>query len=101
MSIGDHTNKMQFELAVRPPGYLYGYLPMGWLKDDNPDINSERESLKLLPEYQDYTEIFREEKIKILPEHTKYNHRVDFVPGSDLPKNQIYQLTVREQQVLK
>jgi len=46
MSIGDHTNKMRFELAVRPPGYLDGYLPMGWLKEDNRDINWERESLK-------------------------------------------------------
>ena len=153
MSIGDHTNKMRFELADMPPGHLDGYLPMAWLKDHNPDINWERGSLKwrsdyckthclrsksriefitceellaedpnnmfvcgmrlwtgedgedislkLLPEYQDYADIFSEEKINVLPKHTEYDHRIDLVPGSDLPRNHIYPLTVRELQVLK
>jgi len=43
MSIGDHTNKMRFELADMPPGHLDSYLLMAWLKDHNPDINWERE----------------------------------------------------------
>jgi len=46
MSIEDHTNKIRFELADMPSGYLDSYLPMAWLKDHNPDINWERESLK-------------------------------------------------------
>jgi len=153
MSIGDHTNKIRFELADMPPGQLDGYLPMAWLKDHNPDTNWERGSLKwrydyckthclrskshiefitceellaedhnnmfvcgmrlwtgedgediclkLLPEYQDYADIFSEEKINVLPEHTEYDHCIDLVPGSDLPRNYIYALTVRELQVLK
>jgi len=59
--------------------------------EDGEDI-----SLKLLPEYQDEAEIFSEEKINVLPKHTEYAHRIDLVPGSDLPKTHIYALTVRE-----
>ena len=51
MSIGDHTNKMRFELADMPPGHLDGYLPMAWLKDHNPDINWEMGSLKWRSDY--------------------------------------------------
>ena len=141
MSIGDHTNKMRFELADMPSGHLDGYLPMVWLKDHNPDINWERGSLKwrsdyckthclrsksrikfitceeliaedpnnmflcgmplwtcedgedislkLLPEYEDYTNIFSEEKINVLPNHTEYDHCIDLVPRSDFPQNHI------------
>jgi len=45
MSIGDHTNKMRFELAVMPAGHVDGDLRMVWLKDHNPDINCETGSL--------------------------------------------------------
>jgi len=153
MSIGDHTNKMRFELADMPAGHLDSYLPMAWLKNHNPDINWERGSLKwrsdyckthcvrsksriefitceellaedhnnmfvcgmrlwagddgedislrLLPEYQDYADIFSEEMINFLPKHTEYDHRIDLVLSSDLSRNHIYRLTVRELQVLK
>jgi len=67
-----------------------------WTGEDAEDI-----SLKLLPEYQDYTDIFSEEKINVLPKDTEYDHRIDLVLGSDLPRNHIYRLTVRELQVLK
>ena len=138
VSIGDHTNKLRFELADMALGHLDGYMPMAWLKDHNPDINWERgslkwrsdyckthclrsksrigfitceellsedpnnmfvcgmrhwtgedredRSLKPLPEYQDYPDIFSEEKINVLPKHNEYDHRIDLVPGSDLPK---------------
>jgi len=153
MSIGDHTNKMRFELADMPSEHLDGYLPMAWLKDHNPDINRERGglkwlsdycnthclqskspiefitceeplaedpnnmfvcgirlwtgedgediSLKLLPEYEDYADIFSEENINVLLKHTKYDHLIDLLSGSDLPKNHIYPLTVQELPVLK
>jgi len=67
-----------------------------WTGEDGEHI-----SLKLLPEYQHDADIFSEEKINVLPKHTEYDHRIDLVPGSDLPKNLIYPLTVRELQVLK
>ena len=51
MSIGDHTNKMRFELADMPPGHVDGYLLMAWFKDHNPDINWESGSLKWCSEY--------------------------------------------------
>jgi len=55
-----------------------------WTGEDAEDI-----SVKVLPEYLDYTGIFSEEKINVLPEHTEYDHCIDLVPGSDLPKNHI------------
>ena len=51
MSIGNHTNKMRFELADLPPGHLDSYLPMAWLKDHIPDINWESGSLKWRSDY--------------------------------------------------
>jgi len=46
MYIGDHMNKMRFEVADMPAGKVNGYLPMSWLKDNNPAINWEKDSLK-------------------------------------------------------
>jgi len=67
-----------------------------WTGEDGEDI-----SLKVLREYEDFADIFSEENINVLPKHTEYDHRIDLVLGSDLPKNHIYPLTVRELQVLK
>ena len=39
MKIGDHVNKMRFELAHMPDTKVNGYLPMSWIKDHNQDIN--------------------------------------------------------------
>ena len=49
--IGDHMNKMRFEVADMPAGKVNGYLPMSWLKDHNTDINREKGSLKWRSEY--------------------------------------------------
>ena len=51
MYIGEHMNKMRFELADMPTGRIDGYLPMSWLKDHNPDIDWERGSLKWRSDY--------------------------------------------------
>jgi len=148
MYIGDHKNKILFEVADIPPGKVNGYLPMSWLKDHNPDINWEKSSLKwrseyckahclrkerriefiteeellaedpdnifvmgmalytdedgddikvkILPEYQDSADIFSQERINALPEHTKYDHRVDLVPDAKLPNGPIYPLSKKE-----
>jgi len=37
--IGDHMNKMRFEVTDMSAGEVNGYLPMLWLKDHNSDIN--------------------------------------------------------------
>ena len=51
MEIGDHVNEMRFELADRPDTKVDSYLPMSWLKDNNPDINWERGSLRWCSNY--------------------------------------------------
>ena len=51
MYIGDHMNKMRFEVADMPAGKVNGYLPISWLKDHNPDVNWEKRSLKGRSDY--------------------------------------------------
>jgi len=51
MYMGDHMNKMLFEVADIPAGKVNSYPPMSWLKDYNPDINWEKGSLKWRSEY--------------------------------------------------
>jgi len=148
MYIGDHMNKMRFEVADMPAGKVNGYLPMSWLKDHNPDINWEKGSLKwrseyckapclrkerrlefiteeelvaedldnifvmgmalytdedgedikikILPECRDHADIFSQGKINALPEHSKYDHRIDLIPEAKLPDGPIYPLSKKE-----
>jgi len=84
------------ELLAADPNNMFVCGMRFWTGEDREDI-----SLKLLPESQDYADIFSEENINVLPKHTQYDHRINLVPGSDLPKNHIYALTVWELQVLK
>jgi len=141
-------NKMRFEVPDMPAGKVNGYLPILWLKDDNPDINWEKRCLKwrsgyckahrlrkerrlefiteeellaedpdnifvmgialytdedgddikvkILPQYQDYADIFSQQRINALPEHTKYDHRIDLVPEAKLRHGPIYPLSNKE-----
>jgi len=148
MYIGDHMNKIRFDVTDMPAGKVNGYLPMSWLKNHHPDINWEKSILKsrcdyckahclrkewrseftteeellaedpdniyvmgmalytdedrddikvkILPEYQDYADIFSQERINALPKHSKYDHRVDLVPDAKLPDGPIYPLSKKE-----
>jgi len=84
------------ELLAAGPNNMFVCGMRFWTGEDGEDI-----SLKLLPEYQDYADIFSEGKINVMPKHTEYDHGSNLVPGSDLPRNHIYPVTVRELQVLK
>jgi len=148
MYIGDHMNKIRFEVVDMPAGKVNDYLPMSWLKDHNPDINwgkgslkwrseyckahclrkerclefiteeellaedpdtifvmgmalytdedGEEIKIKILPEYRDYADIFSQEKINALPEHSKYDHRIDLIPEAKLQDGPIYPLSKKE-----
>ena len=48
--------------------------------EDGEDI-----SLCLIDHYKDYAEIFSEEKIHALPEHSKYDHKIELEPGTTPP----------------
>jgi len=53
--------------------------------------------VKILPEYQDSSaDIFRQERINALPEHTKYNQHIDLIPDAKLPEGPIYPLSKKE-----
>jgi len=53
-------------------------------------------TIKIVPEYRDYADIFSREKINALPEHSKYDHRIDLIPEAKLPDGPIYPLFKKE-----
>jgi len=59
--------------------------------EDGQDIK-----VKILPEYRDYADIFSQEKINVLPEHSKYDHRIDLIPEPKVPDGPIYPLSKKE-----
>jgi len=60
------------------------------------DEDGEDIKIKILPEYKDYADIFSQEKINALPEHSKYDHRIDLIPEAKLPDGPIYPLSKKE-----
>jgi len=60
------------------------------------DEDGEDIKIKILPQYRDYGDIFSQEKINALPEHSKYDHRIDLIPEAKLPDGLIYPLSKKE-----
>jgi len=79
------------ELLAEDPDNIFVMGMALYTDEDGDDIK-----VKILPEYQDYADIFRQERINALPEHTKYDHRVDLVPDAKLPDGSIYPLSKKE-----
>ena len=48
---------------------------------------------KLLPEYKDYGDIFSQERIESLPQHSKYDHKIKLQPDTTPPFRPIYPLS--------
>jgi len=60
------------------------------------DAEGDNIKVKILPEYQDYADIFSQESINTLPEHSKYDHHIDLIPNAKLPDGPIYPLSKNE-----
>jgi len=58
-------------------------------------------SARLVDYYKDYADIFSEEKIHALPEHSKYDHKIELEPGTTPPFGPIYPLSESELRVLR
>ena len=65
------------------------------------DEDGEDISLRLIDHYKDYADIFSEEKIHALPEHSKYDHKIELEPGTTPPFGPIYPLSESELRVLR
>ena len=61
-------NKMRFEVADMPAGKVNGYLPMSWLKDQNPDINCEKGNLKWRSESCKAHSLRKERRLQFITE---------------------------------
>jgi len=79
------------ELLAEDPDNIFVRGMALYTDEDGDDIK-----LIILPEHQDYADIFSLERINALPEHTKYDNRVDLVPDAKLPDGAIYPLSKRE-----
>jgi len=60
------------------------------------DEDGEDIKIKILPEYRDYADIFSQEKMNALPEHSKYDHRINLILEAQLPDGRIYPLSKKE-----
>ena len=65
------------------------------------DEDGEDISLRLIDHYKDYADIFSEEKIHALPEHSKYDHKIKLEPGTMPPFGPLYPLSESELRVLR
>ena len=65
------------------------------------DEDGEDISLRLIDHYKDYADIFSEEKIHALPEHSKYDHKIELEPGNTPPFGPIYPLSESKLRVLR
>jgi len=60
------------------------------------DEDGDNIKVKILPEYQDYGDIFGQERINALPKHTKYDLCIELVTDAKLPERPIYPLSKKE-----
>jgi hypothetical protein len=62
-----------------------------WHDDQGNDITA-----SLPEEYWPWASVFSEEEIRKLPEHTKYDHEINLMPGTTAPFGPIYPLSEKE-----
>jgi hypothetical protein len=62
-----------------------------WHDDQGNDITA-----SLPEEYWPWASVFSEEEIRKLPEHTKYDHEINLMPGKTAPFGPIYPLSEKE-----
>jgi len=79
------------ELLAEDPDNIFVMGMALYTDEDRNDIK-----VKILPEYQDYRDIFSQERKNGVPEHNKYDHCVDLVPDAKLPDGPIYPLSKKE-----
>jgi hypothetical protein len=58
-------------------------------------------STRLIDHYKDYADVFSQERIQTLPEHSEYDHKINIEPGKQAPWGPIYKLSEAELKVLR
>jgi hypothetical protein len=67
-----------------------------WHDNEGNDITA-----SLPEEYWPWTLVFREDEIGKLPEHSKYDHEINLLPGTTAPFGPIYPLSEKELEALQ
>jgi hypothetical protein len=65
------------------------------------DEKGEDVSLRLLPEYKPWADVFSTEKGEQLPEHGSHDHHINLAPGTKPPFGPLYPCSDSELKVLK
>src|SRR5712691_2798006 len=58
-------------------------------------------SIRLIHHYKDYADVFSQERIETLPEHSEYDYKINFEPGKQAPWGPIYKLSEAELRLLR
>jgi len=79
------------ELLAEVPDNIFVMVMVHYTDEDGEDIK-----IKILPEYRHYADIFSQEKMNGLPEHSKYDHHIEVIAEAKLPDGPIYPLSKKE-----
>jgi len=79
------------ELLADDPDSIFVMGMALYTDEDGEDIK-----IKILPEHKDNADLFSQDKINALPEHSKYDHRIDLIPEGQLPDGLIYYFSKKE-----
>jgi RNase H-like domain found in reverse transcriptase/Reverse transcriptase (RNA-dependent DNA polymerase)/Integrase zinc binding domain/Chromo (CHRromatin Organisation MOdifier) domain/Integrase core domain len=113
-----HTNRIQFrsehckkhciptaveveciedwEMLAEDRNEVYQVGTVVWHDEEGEDV-----SLRLLPEYKPWADVFSTEKSEQLPEHSSHDHHINLVPGTKPPFGPLYPCSDSELKVLK
>ena len=85
-----------WEMLAEDPTEVYQVGTAVWDDDSGEDV-----SLRLMPEYREWADVFSIEKSDQLPEHSAYDHHINLHPGTKPPFGPLYPCSDSELKVLK
>ena len=84
-----------WEMLAEDPAEVYQVGTAVWHDDSGEDV-----SLRLMPEYREWADVFSIEKSDQLPEHSAYDHHINLHPGTKPPFSLLYTCSDSELKVL-
>lgn len=92
---------MLVDLAIHLDQLICNYQAYQGVASPIPMFDYPSTMLEIPKEYHKFVEVFSKTKAISLPRHRSYDYAIDLLPGTMLPFNCIYPLSLTEQQVMK
>src|ERR1700681_2338035 len=83
-------------MLAEDPSQVYQVGTAMWHDEHGGDV-----SLRLMPEYREWADVFSTEKSDQLPEHGEHDHHINLHPGTKPPFGPLYPCSESELKVLK